>query len=210
LIEITSVVERDQPNLQRLKIPLGLEPNYCYWTWKITETFNLIFMEGLEKQFFIIALIISNLVAIVQLVAAIKWPNIARLSFFILFALASWTNWKTSQQTPEVYLSYADLTWSGFYRNFINGWFAEHIKLAVGFIAACQALIAISMLLKGWLFKAGCTGAIIFLICILPFGIGSGFPCTAIMALALVIMLKKYTNSFAWESHKPVTLIKQL
>jgi len=162
-------------------------------------------MNGLDNKLYVTLLIISNLVAILQLIAAIKWPRIARLSFFLLFAWASWTNWAESQRAPQFYLEYADLTWSNWYRNFIKGWFADHIQLAVRFIAACQGLIAISMLLKGWIYKTGLVGGIIFLLSILPFGVGSGFPCTAIMATALFILLKKNDHDFIWSPVKLIT-----
>ena len=155
---------------------------------------------------YVILLLISNVVAILQLTAAIKWPRIARVSFFLLFAWASWTNWKTSQQTPQFYLDYADFTWSRWYRTFINGWFAEHIKSVVGFVAICQGLIAVSMLLKGRTFKSGCIGGILFLVSILPLGIGAGFPCTATMAIALFILLKKNSSFFLWKSVKTVAV----
>lgn len=158
-------------------------------------------MKGLDNQLYVILLLISNAIAILQLIAAIKWPRIARLSFFLLFAWASWMNWTTSQQTPDVYVDYADLTWSSWYSNFIHGWFAEHIQLAVGFIASCQALIATSMLLKGWVFKAGGIAAIIFLLCIVPFGVGSGFPATVIMAAAIWVLIKKHQNNFIWQKN---------
>lgn len=163
-------------------------------------------MKGWDNQLYIILLLISNMVAILQLIAAVKWPRIARISFFLLFAWASWTNWKTSQQTPQFYLEYSDLTWSEWYRTFINGWLAEHIKSAVGFVATCQGLIAISMLLKGGVFKSGCIGGILFLISILPLGVGAGFPCTAIMAVAIFILLKKHSNSFLWKPVKAVAV----
>jgi hypothetical protein len=159
-------------------------------------------MKGFDNQTYMMLLTISNGVALLQLVAAIKWPRIARLSFFILFAWASWTNWRESQQTPEFYLDYADLTWNDWYKDFITGWFAQHIELAVGFIATCQGLIAISMLFKGWIFKIGSIGAIVFLISILPLGVGSGFPCTAIMAIAIYILLKKHNTKFVWQNRR--------
>jgi hypothetical protein len=158
-------------------------------------------MKGLDNEVYIMLLLISNAVAILQLIAAVKWPRIAKVSFFLLFAWASWTNWKTSQQTPQYYLEYADLAWSGLYRTFINGWFAEHIKLAVGMVTIGQALIAIAMLLKGWIFKPGCIGGIFFLVAILPLGVGSGFPCTAIMAIAMFILMRKQGHDYFW---KPV------
>ena len=161
-------------------------------------------MKGLNNEVYIMLLLISNAVAILQLIAALKWPRIAKVSFFLLFAWASWTNWSISQQTPQYYLEYGDLAWSDWYRTFINGWFADHIKLAVGFVATCQALIAISMLLKGWIFKLGCIGGILFLVAILPLGVGAGFPCTAIMAIAMFILMRKHGHYYFWQPVKPV------
>jgi hypothetical protein len=86
---------------------------------------------------------------------------------------------------PQDYLKYADLTVLKIYKEFIMGWFAGHIQISVGFIAAGQALIAISLLMKGWIYKLRLIGGIIFLVAIIPFGIGSAFPCTFILAVAL-------------------------
>ena len=159
----------------------------------------MIVMKGPDNQLYITLLIIANLIALVQLFASIKWPRIARLSFFLLFAWASWTNWKTCIQNPLVYLEYADLTWSNVYKNFINGWFANNITVAVGFVASCQAMIAIAMLLRGWIYSAGCIAAIVFLLAILPLGIGAGFPSTAIMAIGCYILIRKQPANFLWE-----------
>jgi hypothetical protein len=147
-------------------------------------------MKGIENQTYLWMLIASTAIAIGLVIAAIKWPNVARWLFFFLFAWASYTNFTTSQKTPTVYLEYADMAWSGWYRDFINGWFAQNIKLAVGFVAVCQALIAISMLMSGWLFKLGAWGAIIFLLAIVPLGVGSGFPSTVIAAVAMGFLLR--------------------
>lgn len=163
-------------------------------------------MKGLDNDLYVVMLIISNAVAVLQLIAAWKWPRIARLSFFLLFAWASWMNWTTSQQSPQFYLEYADLTWSNWYYEFINGWFADHIQLAVGFVATCQGLIAISLLLKGWIFRIGAIGAIIFLLAILPLGVGSGFPCSGIMAIAIAVLLRKHNNRFLWEKQKTLAV----
>ncbi len=157
-------------------------------------------MKGLDNPTYLMMLLISNAVALLQLLAAFKWPKIARLSFFLLFAWACWINWKTSQQNPHFYLEYGELTWSGWYRDFINGWFSKNIPLAIGFVATCQGLIAISMLLKGWIYRIGSVGAVIFLLSILPFGVGSGFPCTAIMAAAIIVLWRSHTNQFIWEN----------
>jgi hypothetical protein len=156
-------------------------------------------MNGTENQTYIVLLVISNVIAILQLVASFRWPGIARFSFFLLFAWAGWINWRTALLTPEAYLEYADLAWSGWYRSFIRGWFAGHIRPSVGFVASCQLLIAVSMLLKGRVFVAGGVGAILFLLAILPLGIGAGFPCTAIMAVAIYVLIRRHHHVYAWQ-----------
>ena len=163
-------------------------------------------MNGLDNSSFLIGLIISNIAAIIFLVTAIRRPKIARALFFVLFSWACWINWKTALQEPNTYLGNAELTFSNFYRDFIYGWFSQHILLAIGFIATCEGLIAISMLMKGWIFKTGAIGAIVFLLAIAPLGVGSGFPCTLIFAAALFVLLKKYDHTYIWERYKLITI----
>lgn len=142
-------------------------------------------MKSLESQIVLIAYIISNILAILFLMVAWKWPRISRLLFFVLFASASSANWNMTLNNPRDYLGYADLTFLQIYKTFILGWFSDHIQLSVGLIATAQALIAVSFLLKGWVYKVGWAGAIVFLVSIIPFGVGSAFPCTLILAIAL-------------------------
>ena len=154
----------------------------------------------MENEAYLYGLIASNLIASLVLILAIKRPNLARLFIFMLFTWACWMNWKTAIQNPNAYLEYADLTWSGWYRSFILGWFADHILLAVGFIATCQGCIAISMLLKGPPFYLGAMGSILFLLAIIPFGVGAGFPSTGILATAMFILVRNHNNKFIWRS----------
>ena len=161
-------------------------------------------MKGLDDPANLIGLIISNGVAILFLISAIYWPKISRLLFFFLFSWACWMNWKTSQQDPIKYLEFADLTFSTSYRTLIKGWFSQDIQLAVGFIATSQGLIAISMLLKNPIFKIGAMGAILFLLAILPLGVGSGFPCTLIFSIAMYILLRKESGEYLWKINKPI------
>jgi len=164
-------------------------------------------MTDLESRIFLVAYAASNLAAIIMLYAALKWPRVARVLFFLLFAWACWANWEISTESPNLYLQYADAAFLDIYKQFINGWFSSHIQLMVGFIATCQGLIALSMFMKGWIFKIGCTGGIVFLISILPLGFYAAFPCTSIMAIAMFIMLRKQ-NSFTW-SHQSFQIKKQ-
>ena len=157
-------------------------------------------MKGLENNTYLVLYIISNVIALLMLLAAWTQRRILRVMFFIVFAWASWTNWNEAIIAPQFYLDYAGLTFSNWYRDFIQGWFSWHITLAVGFIATCQALIAVSMLLRGWIFKIAAIGAIIFLLAIAPLGVGSAFPCTIILAIAMWSLMRQKEIDYLWIS----------
>ncbi|HEX5170420.1 MAG TPA: hypothetical protein VFW11_14685 [Cyclobacteriaceae bacterium] len=156
-------------------------------------------MKAFENHVYLIGYVISNVIAVAMLWAALKNIRLVRLLFFMLFAWASWTNATIAANRPEVYLEYADLTFIESYRNFIQGWFSEHIELTVGFVAFCQALIAVAMVLRGHMLRIGAIGAIIFLLAIMPLGVGSGFPTTLIMAVAMFIVLKSKNENYLWK-----------
>ena len=156
-------------------------------------------MRDLNYNVFLALYIFSNLLALAMLWAGWKNQRVLRLLVSLVFAWASWTNWNEAVIAPQFYLDYAGLTFSGLYRNFINGWFSTHITLTVGFIATCQSLIAISMLFKGWIFKTGAIGSIIFLIAIAPLGFGAAFPCTLIMAVSILLLLRKKKINYLWK-----------
>jgi hypothetical protein len=157
-------------------------------------------MKGLDNNIYLTLYIISNMVALIMFWAGWKNQRLLRLLLFLVFAWASWTNWNEALVAPQFYLDYADVTFSGLYQHFINGWFSTHITVTIGFIAICQALIALSMLLKGWIFKTGAIGAIIFLLAIAPLGFGSAFPCTLIMAASIWLLLRKKEIDYLWRS----------
>jgi hypothetical protein len=156
----------------------------------------------MRPEHYWIGVLISNVVAAIMLLACIYRPRTGRLLFALLFTWAAFTNWSFAHSQPEIYLGYADLTPIEFYKDIINGFFAEHIVALVSIIAVCQLLIGISMLLKGRIFKTGCTGGIIFLVAIAPLGIGSGFPATLVMAAGLFVLLRKQVNTYLWQSLK--------
>jgi hypothetical protein len=155
-------------------------------------------MNGLDNTTYVLMYSISNLVAFLLLWAAWKHPKIARLLFFFLFAWASWTNWTTAINNPQFYVEYADFSFLDLYRQFIRGWFSYHVTEVVGFIATCQALIAVSMLLKGWILKTGAIGAIIFLLAIAPLGVGSAFPFSITTSIALYLIYRRRDQNYLW------------
>jgi len=167
-------------------------------------------MKGFENPTYLLLYIISNVVAILLLWSARKQPRIARLLFFLIFTWASWTNWTTVLRNPQFYIEYADLSFLNVYKQFIRGWFSNHITEAVGFIATCQALIAVSMLLKGWMLKMGAIGAIIFLLAIAPLGVGSAFPFSIITSIALYLIIRCPFNDYIWINPKKLFEIQRM
>ena len=153
---------------------------------------------------YLIPWIISNSVAILLLVAAIRKPRLARLFFVLLFSWACWINYTTAHNSPESYLEYASLTPFAFYKEFIDGWFSENVTLMVTMISVGQALIAIGMIMKGWLVRLACIGAIIFFLGITPLGIGSGFPFSLISIVSIYFILKKDKLNYLWLANKAI------
>jgi hypothetical protein len=159
-------------------------------------------LKGLENQSYLLPYLISNIVALVLLLSVSLWPRATRLAFLLLFGWAAYTNLSTVLSTPQVYEDYANLAFLDLYVDFIRGWFSAHTEAAVSAIALGQALIAVSMALKGWVFKAGAIGAIVFLVAIGPLGVGSAFPCTLIMAVAMGFLLQG-NQPYLWDG-RPV------
>lgn len=147
-----------------------------------------------------IAYSLSNVAAVLLLWACWKKPLWGRLLFFLLFAWATWFNSTTVLSTPAVYTGYAQYTFSDGYRQFINGFFAQHTAPFVLAIAVGQAGIALSMLAKGWLFRLGTAGAMVFLLSIVPLGTGSAFPATVVMAAGMWMLWREGSDKWLWEA----------
>ncbi|MEK6481820.1 hypothetical protein WJR50_30030 [Catalinimonas sp. 4WD22] len=160
-------------------------------------------MKGFDNEDYVIAYIISNVAAILLLWISWKKPRLGRLLFSLLFAWASWVNMRNAIYQPEIYLGNADLTFLKVYKDFILGFFSRNTSLIVGGIAVGQGLIALSMLLRGIIFKIGAVGAIIFFFSIAPLGMGSAFPCTLIMASGMYLLLKKENYQYLWVNSTP-------
>jgi hypothetical protein len=155
-------------------------------------------MKGLDNPNYLVAYIISNIAGLIILWAAIKRPYLARLMFVILFSWACVANYTLAHQKPEEYLNYAD-TSIKWYRDFIHGWFTNHITIMVSSIAIGEGLIAIGMILKGWWVKLSCIGVIVFLMAIAPLGVYAGFPFSITVSIAAFVVLKKNAVNYLWQ-----------
>ncbi|HEX5214036.1 MAG TPA: hypothetical protein VFV98_01165 [Vicinamibacterales bacterium] len=135
------------------------------------------------------AQLISIAVALTMVLVSWRSRLAGRLFFVLLFSWAAFVNTRLALTDPIVYLGYASLAWSEWYRAFIRGFFAAHITGIVVAIAIGQAAIALLVATTGRAVSVGLWGAIVFLLAIAPLGVGAGFPTTLIMAWAAGLLL---------------------
>ena len=168
-----------------------------------------------ETQMFY-ARAVSNLVALAMFGLSLGWrkregpalspplhQEIGRLLYFLLFVWAGCWNMYLANTHPEEYLSYAPLASSASYRNFILGSFASHVTTIVGAIALGQLSIALLVSGRGRAVQLGLFGAIVFLLAIVPLGVGSGFPATVIMAAGAAVLMRAGFTDPLWKALRP-------
>jgi proline iminopeptidase len=131
----------------------------------------------------------SSLVGFVMFVAALRSPRVGRVLLSALFVWAAGTNLRIALTTPDDYLVFAQFAVLDVYRAFILGFFAQHTAAVIATIAIGQALIAFLLAANGRARRLGYIGAIVFLVAIVPLGVGAGFPATVLMALAAAEVL---------------------
>ncbi len=134
----------------------------------------------------------SNIIAVALIVVAVLRPKIARAIFALTFLAAGVFNAYTALTQPEAYLTYGELAFLPFYRDFIYGVFSLYTAIFVLAIAAGQLIVGILLAIgRDTLLTLGVIGAIIFLTAIAPLGIGSAFPFSIFAITALVVMVVK-------------------
>lgn len=137
------------------------------------------------------AYMLSNFVAVLIVYISIIKPVFGRMCMSLLFIAASVVNTVISISHPQIYKTYSDVAALPAYEEFIDGFFSRHITVFVLSIAVCQFLIGLALIWKGPLGKIALGGAIIFLVAIAPLGAGSSFPCSIILAIACLILMRE-------------------
>ncbi len=131
--------------------------------------------------------LVTNLLALGLVVLAFTKPRTTRWLFTALFGGAAIFNAIFALRDPGAYVSgYAKLA-APAYRDFIEGTFAAHTTPIVLSIALGQLVIAVMLALGGRSLTRGAIGAVVFLVAISPLGVGSAFPSTLILALAIAV-----------------------
>jgi hypothetical protein len=157
-------------------------------------------MEALKQ--WLLPYIISNIVFGLTILGALKRPMWTRIFLAGFFLWASYFNSTTSVQSPEIYLTYANLNALPLYSDFIRGFFSKYITAFVFTIAVGQFLIFVGLLFNNKWVKLACIGGIIFGLAIAPLGVGSAFPATVSMAIAFLILHRRYEHDYIWKLHQ--------
>lgn len=153
-------------------------------------------MEGLNDYLF--PYVTSQIISIVLLIIAWKHTKWARILFALIFFLSAWVNMYSGIVKPDVYLKYGEMA-TPLYKDFIYGWFSRYNHLLIPFIAVCQFLIAVGMLLKGRLVKLACIGIILFLLSIAPLMVGAAFPFSITVSIAAYLVYRKKDLNYLWK-----------
>ena len=145
----------------------------------------------LIPQEYLVPFILTNIISIILIIVSIKWIDAGKIIFAVIFLFACGFNVYNVINHPDSYLEFGKTAKLFFYRDFIFGDFRDNIIIYIIIIAVIQLMISFFLFTESFLTNYGFTGGIIFLVLIAPLGLGSAFPSTLLMALALYIIYAK-------------------
>jgi hypothetical protein len=131
-----------------------------------------------------------NIVAILLVLIAAKWPKIARLLFSVLFLGAGVWNLFASLTMPAFYVATYGPSATPLYAAFITGPFASNPALFVAPIAIGQLAISILATGTGRSVRLAMLGSMVFLLAIAPLGVGAAFPFSIFGILAAYLLFR--------------------
>ena len=136
----------------------------------------------------LIPYLLTNAIALVLVFLAFKRRRLTRLIFILIFLLAGLFNIFTIIAQPELFNYYADKAFLDIYRNFISGYFSQHIQEIVASIGLGQIIVATLLSAGGRWVHLGVIGGVIFFIALIPLGVSAAFPAMFLFIIALILM----------------------
>lgn len=139
----------------------------------------------------LVPLLVSNGVALLVILAALKWPRVTRVGVGVGFTAAACFNLITVLTQPHSYVEGFGPLALSLYQRFIYGPFAKDPRLFVLPIAFGQLAAGLLILCPfRRAVRAGLAGGIVFLVVITPLGFGSAFPSPLLFAAALALLMR--------------------
>jgi hypothetical protein len=131
-----------------------------------------------------------NIIALLLVPVAAKWPKIARLLFSVLFLGAGVWNLFASLTMPAFYVETYGPVATPPYAAFIAGPFAADPARFVVPIAVGQLAIGILATGTGRSVRLAMLGSMVFLLAIAPMGVGAAFPFSIFGILAAYLLYR--------------------
>ena len=142
-------------------------------------------------QEYMLPVILSNLVAVILALSSYNFPRFMRFIWGLIFIAAGIINLITVYNEPAMYISGFGPAAVDPYKEIIYGPFSKQPAVYVTLIAVGQIIVGGLIWSRNFWYYLGLTGGMIFLLAIAPLGVGSAFPSSVIMALGLVLMMRK-------------------
>lgn len=101
--------------------------------------------------------------------AAWRRPALGRALLGTLFVAMGGINAVAAIANPSTYQdAYGERAWIPFYRDVINGFFAENARAFVLTVAVVQVAMGVALLLNGWAARPALAGMVVFLVAVTP------------------------------------------
>ncbi|MBS1709828.1 MAG: hypothetical protein JSS65_14035 [Armatimonadetes bacterium] len=142
---------------------------------------------GVPAQF-AVPYAVSQVFAVVTLAFAFGRPKVARWVMAALFSYAAVHNALFAVFSPQEYQGFASMMLVGWYREIVEGPFRTSATAWLAVIALGQAIVALCLAMGGQRLWVGVAGVIVFLVALLPFGVGSAFPFGVVVSLAALVV----------------------
>ncbi len=140
----------------------------------------------------LLQIVVGNLISLLLIFAAWRWPNAARWFLAVFFIASSLVNTYFALTNPTIYVEGTSQTaLLPFYRAFITGVFSRYAASFILLIALGQLVSGVLSALGGRYLPFGAAGMIVFLLAILPLGAFSAFPATLLWAVAAFLTANK-------------------
>jgi len=151
-----------------------------------------------QIEHFLVAWSIANFVSLAIGFVCFKNSKSGRRIFALVFFIASLLNTILAVFRPSFYLEYGRFSILSIYEEFIYGTFSRNTTILVLLIAICQMAVACGLLGRGIYRTTAIIGALLFLLAMIPLGIGSGFPATLFLIAGLLHILDENGKMNGW------------
>ncbi|WPV64616.1 hypothetical protein [Chitinophaga sp. LS1] len=142
----------------------------------------------MRGNLFSLAFLVSNAGAILILLISIWYKRAGRIIIALLFLIAALVNAWQATFKPDVYNVYELIAALPVYEYLIAEVLLIHITLYIILLMIIQLVIGIGILYNR---KTALVAGIVYLLALAPLGAGSSFPCTVILAIAVILLLKR-------------------